>query len=237
MRIDVTADARQVERAFGSLARDQMPFATSRAINATAFDVDEAATRQLAGSFTVRRRDFASRAFKPGPAATKTRLHRDVKLEPPGGAQRADIFAKFEHGGVKKPQGTRLAIPESGVRRTRAGIVAPSLRPRALDFKAQSPNVLIGKNRTVMIRTAGGKGIILQRTGRGRKGRRGRRVLVSDLRTRKVRDVSLKVLYGLAPRARIDGRLEFFPTAEKTVQTVFPEHLKRELMKAVVTRR
>lgn len=120
---------------FLAAVRGQLPFATSKAINDTAKDFQKAETEHIFSIFTVRREQFAQRAVKIKPFASKHKLEAIVSIDPPGGKARADIFAKFETDEQKRPRdGRHLAIPIRA-RRIKAGIVPKAQRPRALSGK------------------------------------------------------------------------------------------------------
>lgn len=216
----------------------QWQFATSVALNQTAKDFQEAQRRGMAQRFTLRRRTWAERSIKirRGDFAKRDRLEVTIRVETPGDASRSDILAKFEGGGVKRPQGSRLAIPAE-VKRTQAGVISKSLRPRALGFRDIAPGVAVGAKRTFMIRTPGGGGGIFQRTGRrASKRRKGEsKRLASDLRSRQVRDENVKLLYSFAPKARIDRRLEFGETARSTMQRRFRTNFSEAFRDALST--
>lgn len=191
----------------------QLPFAMKNAINDTAKDVKKAQTARIQHVFTVRRRTFAIRAVKINPFARKDRLEAKLQIEPPGGEARADIFAKFEKGGTKRPRGQHLAIPQ-GARRGKSGIVTRSNRPKAFGLKRQGRTVR-GRKRTFVIPNVG----IFQRVGRGR----GRS--------------TVRPLYSFHRQAPIDRRLRFVATAKKIVPRVFPGHFKTEFARALRTAR
>ena len=201
-----------VARILDGTAR-QLPFAMARAINGTAKDVQRAQTGRIRQVFTIRRPSFATRAVKIKPFARKDRLEAKLQIEPPGGKARADIFAKFEKGGIKRPRGQHLAIPR-GARRGKSGIVTKANRPRALGLQRKGRTVR-GRKRTFIIPNVG----IFQRVGRGR----GRS--------------KVRLLYSFHRQVPIDRRLRFVATAEKVVPRVFPGHFRREFAHAVRTAR
>ena len=189
----------------------QLPFAMARAINATAIDVKKVQTNRIQQVFTIRRRAFAIRAVKIKPFARKDRLEAHVQIEPPGGKARADIFAKFESGGIKRPRGQHLAIPRAA-RRGKSGIVTRANRPKALGLRRVGRSIR-GRKRTFVIPHVG----IFQRVGRRRS--------------------TIRLLYSFQHQAPIDRRLRFVATAEKIIPRVFPGHFKTEFARALRTAR
>jgi len=218
IEVNVTFDASDVDRMIRWLYADQIPFATSRAINAVAKKAQAETRQRIQNVFEIRNRLFATRAIKIKPFASKRRLWAELKVEPPGGPSRADIFAKFETGGVKRPRGQRLAVPTDEVKRLKSGRISKKHRLRELDFqphghrgvfKTKGTGVFVGKKRTIMIKKSGGRGVVLQRVGRGKNSQ-------------------LRLLYTFIPQARIDDRLEF----EKTVKDVVSRDWEREMRDA-----
>jgi hypothetical protein len=128
--VHVTTNAEPVGRAIRTLFRDQERFARAMALNATALAAQAAQRAQMESIFTVRNRQFVSRAVKFKPRATKRSPVAVLRLEPPGGMARADILGKFETETEKRPhrQGggpssgmAILAVPLPALRRTGSG--------------------------------------------------------------------------------------------------------------------
>jgi len=120
--VRVTTNAEPVGRVIRTLFRDQEPFARATALNATALAAQAAQRAQMESIFTVRNRQFVSRAVKFKPRATKRSPVAVLRLEPPGGMARADILGKFETETTKQAlRGPTLAVPLPAVRRTGSG--------------------------------------------------------------------------------------------------------------------
>jgi hypothetical protein len=233
LRVTVESNLYQLKALMDGTAR-QLPFALKVAINDTAKDFQRVETRQIMKVFTIRRRTFAKRAVKIKPFATKQKLEAKVSIDPPGGQARADIFAKFETPSIKRPRGSRIAVPKE-VRRTKTGIISKAKRPRSFQFQRVG-KALRGKQRTFLIKLPGGRGGIYQRTGpRGRK--RGGRAMASTISTRKQFDTRIRTLYRFTPQAKIDDRLEFVDTGKKTVRAEFPKNFHQAFKKALATAR
>lgn len=215
----------------------QARYAAVRGLDRTGRHAQQQHVQHLltSGEFTIRREQFARRADK----ITKFPNRREqnpalvLEVQPPGGIQRADVWGQHEDGGEKKPvDGRRLMIPADDVKRGKSGVVSDAMRPKALAFKpmGRATNVLQGAKRTFMIRNADGTGAIYQRTGKKatkRKAGDGRR-LVSDVETRRTRDVTIRKLYGATPRAKLLRKLGFHEVTEKAAR----ERLEADFLEA-----
>lgn len=222
-RLTVDSNVDEVSRALRRIWRDQIPFALSKAINETALDFQKRQRRHQRRVFTLRRPRFFKRAVKirRGDFARKNDPVAIVRIEPPGGQDRADILTKFEEGGFKLPRGTRIAVPVD-VKRTGTGIVSPSMRPSRLGFefhgRGPKAEVFKGEKRTFMLRRPGGRGAVFRRMGRRGSGR-------------------LRHLFSFTPRARIRGVLDFRLNAERTVRDRFAPNFRESFRRAIETAR
>ena len=246
INLSVQHNIKDVIRRLERVQRDQIPFATSLAINNTAKLIQAEERAALLRRFQVRRRQWVERNVKIIRFSNKrdVPIHAIVGIEAPGDPSRSDILGKFEKGGTKRPKdGKRLAVPDE-VRRGKMAVVPKSRRPKAFDFKrhGSGPGVEVyrGESRTFMIRRSDGTGGIYQRTGRqGRKrkdGTRGKgagRRLASDIGTRKVRDMNVRTLYRFTPQAKIDSRLRFEETARGTIQAQFARTFEEAFQRAI----
>jgi hypothetical protein len=201
----------------------QLPFATAKAINTTAETFQKAQRAHQRQVFTVRRPAFVDKAVKIKPFARKGSPFAVVRIDPPGGKDRADVLTQHEEGGSKLPAGRSLTVPELA-RRTKTGVIGKAQRPRAFGFELSGKKplfagdqVFVGKHNTLLIRKPGGKGVIIQ--GTRRKG--GKR----------------KVLYILTPRARLKPQLEFTDNATRIVKRDFARNLRVEWLAAMRTAR
>lgn len=210
LEISMQMDFAKTERALGAYAR-QLPFATARAINATAKDFQRFQRMHMENVFTVRRKSFVRRAVKIKPFARKTSLEAIVSIDLPGG--RSDILAKFEVGGRKTARdGGSVAVPIA-VRKTKAGIVSRRQRPRSFNFRRVGRSWR-GDRRTFLIPRTG----IFQRHGpRGAS--------------------SIRLLYRFASGVNIPRTLRFVANARKVVPKVFPGHFRTALRDAIRTAR
>jgi len=214
----ITVDLASFRRDLNNVAMKQIPFATSRAINKTALDVQVAMRTHMHSVFTVRRPGYIDKAVKIKPFATKNSPTAVIAIDPPG--ERDDILEKFEQGGEKRPvSGQRLAVPVDA-RRSKRGIVTAADRIKAMNFKphGRSGNVFVGDRNTIMIKKPGGRGVILRRVGRGKNAR-------------------ARVLYVLQPRVRIKALLRFEQTTVRVVSKNFAGNFAAAWQEAIATAR
>ncbi len=219
MQVALDTNATHVSTVARWIFRDQVPFAASKAINETLKDAQRAQRAHMRQAFTIRRRPFAERAVKIKPFANKRRLHARIKIEPPGGQERANIFTRHEVRGIREPiEGRSLAVP-IGVRRKKTSVVRRERRPPAFKFREVGSGRRVamfkGVKRTFMLQSPDGTGYIIQRTGR-----------------RKTR-----LLYRLVPSVPIAPRLAFLETVGRVVRANFPTNFRRAFIQAVRTRR
>jgi len=225
MRIELRTNAAKVSRRAQLLFADQLPFATSKAINDTVKDAQRAQQKQMGQTFTLRRPTWVKRGIKIKPFSDKRNLRAVIRVEPPGGPERAEIIARHEERGRREPhEGRALAVP-IGARPTKKALVKKSIRPAAFRFKQiatrGSIEVYKGRKRTFMIRRADGSGAVLQRIGPGRSGT----------------FAGTRVLYRLKKSVPIAPRLEFFRTMRRVVEQKFAANYRRAFRRAAKTAR
>lgn len=231
MRVELKTNAAKVSRRAQLLFADQMPFATSLAINDTVKDAQRAQERHMREAFTVRRpgwfikRSEKVRSIKIKPFSTKQNWRAVVRVEPPGGPERAEIITRHEERGRREPhEGRALAVPIEA-RPTKKALVKKSVRPAAFKFKRVatrgSTEIYKGRKRTFMIRHADGSGAVLQRVGPGKSGT----------------FAGTQVLYRLKKSVPIAPRLEFFRTMRRVVEQKFAANYRRAFRRAVRTRK
>ena len=204
---DVTIVSKRAAQLLKTAAK-QVPFATSVAINETAKDFQKVQVAHIESAFTIRRQTFARRAVKIKPFSTKQRLTATVSIDPPGG--KADILAKFETGGTKRPRGQHIAVPV-GVRTSPTRVIPKARRPRQL---LQKPNVFALRQRRGKLPPG-----IYRRMGARRAGKR------------------VKLLYAFKTSVPIDARLDFLETGQRVVRQRFGRNFQRAYAKALRTAR
>ncbi len=208
MRIEVDIRDSEVGVFLRTVESDQLPFATSLAINWTALEFQKRERSRLHDIFTIRRRSFAERSIKirRGDFTTKTKPEATVRVDSPRG--RSHIFTKFETDTSKRPfRGRSIAVPTENVPRTGTGIIPKRWRPRSLLEKARQRR---RGRRAFLIRRPGGRGTIFQRI-----------------------NGDIFALYQLVPRVSIDPELKFEVTARSTVRDVWAANFTRAFDRAI----
>jgi hypothetical protein len=166
------------------LGERQLPFATSKALNAVAKDVQTAERAHLRDIFHLNRDQWADRSMKITHFASKTELWAEIAVAPPGQTDKSDVLGKFEDETSKAPSqgGKSIVIPTADVARTGGGVIAKSQRPKAFHFQAAQGQhggltVLVGDNHTVLLQHPDGRGLIVQHDGHHTPGARDGTVL------------------------------------------------------------
>lgn len=175
--ISVAGDVRRLRATLDRVGQQQLPYATAKAVNATLLAVQDAERKRLREVFTVRRAAFVDRLVKIERAdfATKRNAVGRVGIQ----GDRADVLAKFEQGGTKRPAGGHaLAVPVVGsIAKPRAGSVVPDgTHTGAQDLRARA---LLG-NQLLTLRAFlkaynGGRGVFVVARAAEAKLRDGRR--------------------------------------------------------------
>jgi hypothetical protein len=221
LRVSIDANAPMIQR-----GERQIPFALQKAVNASMITAQQKQLKRMATVFTLRRPQFAKLSVKITKFAKKFDPVGEIAISPPGG--RADIFAKFEQGGLKKPRdGHNLAIPIIGspVKRTKTSIVAVQNRPR----------ILLGGDSQVTDRTGKVRGVKRGKTFGGafiRPAKDGKPAMIFVRQGKK-----LKLAYVLEPEAQIKPELDFVETITDSVKRTFSSDFTREFADAVAKSR
>lgn len=200
-----------VDRWVQDVFDDQIPFATSLAINWTALDFQRAQLGRMQSIFDINEPGFAKRAATIKPFATKQTQEARISVQAP--MDRSDIFGKFETDDTKYPfSGDSIAVPTEHVPRTARGHVQKAWRPRRVldrNFRDGFRAFVRPSRRKPGVRT-----IFFVEPGNG-----------------------ILPLYQLVPRVSLPPDLEFVETAEKTVQQKFDENFTRSFDQAIRTAR
>ena len=216
----------------------QVPFAAMMALNRTDEEAQSAVRqRMFQRGFIVRSASsarFLANSIKilRSDRASKTSLSARLRIESPGkGGGRAGLLGFLEGGGVRFSQFAigsgavfgpgSVAVP---VRPTPLSQIPRNLYPsqtglqetRAIDGSLKGGR-LKGKRRTFAVRTKPGEGLVLQRTGTGK------------------RDTT--VLFVIKPRVQVPGRQFFFPTFERTARERFDVNFVAFMQHAIRTAR
>lgn len=153
LSINVESNISAFTKAMDAFGKDQIPFATSGALNDTAFIVRKTVVEDTyPRAFNVRNKRFPGVAFKVE-KANKRKLEAKIfdKLE-------KDYFQRHAVGGIKTPKGKTISIPTDEIKLSSRG-VSKGRRPRAL---------LAGGKRAFRQKTKSGQDVIMQRKGRDR---------------------------------------------------------------------
>lgn len=167
MNITIRSNVAQVRGALDDLIRQQLPFATSKAVNDITLEARDYLRDRVAASFIIRRPWVTAKGAFPVTLSKKGDVVKrgTVRLDPS-----RDFLGKFEQGGDKVSRtGAKLAVPIEARPNPRA-LVPKALGVRALQLRATrtaSGKVqLKGLQRTFVVKTAG-QSLILQRKARG----------------------------------------------------------------------
>ena len=107
MQINVSSNASTVAKAIDAFSKNQIPFATHRALNDTAFAVrKEIVERTYPQSFVVKNRSFARAMFRVQRSPNKRTLTAAV-FDQLG----REYMVDQAEGGFKTPRGLSIAIP------------------------------------------------------------------------------------------------------------------------------
>lgn len=208
MNFDLDTDsAEKVGRVVQHIFADQMPFATSRAINWTALDFQKAQIQRMHAIFDIQEPSFAKRAATISPFSKPETMEARVSVRAP--KDRDDVFGKFETEDRKFTlSGRSVAIPTEHVPRTGRGRVKAAWKPK----RVLERNFRDGFR--AFVRTHNGK-----------------RSIWFDEGDRIV------PLYWLVPSVPLPPDLEFVETAKKTVDEKFDDHFTRAFDLAIRTAR
>jgi len=245
MDIIVKTNAKEVSDSLRSMFQDQIPFATSQALNRTALDFQKVQRSHQRMIFVVRRPTWVDRAVKITQFSKKALLEAIIAVAPPG--ERADILAKFEEDTKKTPlSGRSVAVPTRYVPKTPAGIIRKGWRPSDLLGGAKTGSshkalpgggmllgneVTRGQKRTFLIRKPDGSGTLFMRIeeeAAARKKKAG-----ADGVRRHLKDKELVPLYQFVPSVGIEPELNFEENAQDTVQRRFEENFAAAFNAAV----
>lgn len=222
--IEIEINYKHVVAHLDDMAKQQIPFALSKALNATVAQPKGAASGlmptvqgaerlQLRKAFELRQPLWADRSIKVTHFANKREPWATIGIHPQGGDERSDIFGKFETDREKRPkEGRTIAVPVSPkLKRNNKGIISKRDRPRAYEFRQVGKSIR-GERGTFIVRQADGSGLILQRTRQG-----------------------VFALYRLVTRVEIEPDLQWYATAFGTVERVWQPNMLKALDEALRT--
>lgn len=138
--ISLSVNTKELEKSLNELAQSQLPYATSKAINASLIDAQTAMIGQAKSALTIRNDRFLKQSYKITKFAKKIDLSATLALSNVGSRDTANIFGRLEDGEQKNGfRGGMIAIPSKNVKTSSKGIITKANRPRALknSFKGE----------------------------------------------------------------------------------------------------
>lgn len=202
----MTTNAGMVAKLLDSTTRQQLPFATARALTWTVKDAQPVVRNKMGSQFTLRNR-FTQQEVR-FTAAKKTNLSAEI-----GSSDRTGYMQRQQTGGVKTPRGRHIAIPVNA-RRGKTGIIRKANRPSALLEKPGTFIAQVGKT----------YGIWKREKIKG----------YYSLTTRK-QTGRLHLMYHLIKSAQVEDRYELDNTVNHTVARRFYVNFKNSMDSALRT--
>jgi hypothetical protein len=138
--LSITIGTKQIEKGLDDLAKSQLKYATSRAVNASLRDAQSAMVGQAKSALTIRNERFLKMSYKITKFSNKIDLSATLALSSVGNRDTTNIFQRLEEGDTKTgTRGGRVAIPTKNVKTSAKGIITKANRPKALknSFKAE----------------------------------------------------------------------------------------------------
>ena len=215
LKLDVSGEAKT--KIFLAGVAKQIPFATSVAINNTAFDVRKAEQEAIGSAF-----DNPLAWTKRAPRVEKSnkrRLIARVYLD----ESTLDVLAHHVEGGPRVPRDVVANLRRKGVMR------AGEYTTYAPGYVNARGNITLGRWRKILAEVGRKGGQYFVATIRGtkaiwiRKGRGGRSIA--------------PVVYITSKRPKYSKRLPFYETAERTLNRVYQRHFDQALDRAIRTAR
>ncbi|MDH4231085.1 MAG: hypothetical protein OEW04_03535 [Nitrospirota bacterium] len=207
---------KETMRFLSDLQKNQLPYATARALTQTAKDIQQEIIKELPHKFTLRTSWYKSGpyAFKITPAL-KTKLQATVYTKAPFMGLQETGGTKIAHGGKKY-----IAIPTDNVRRNKSRPIPQNLRPSALLKGVTYRGTSKKKGTYKHAAFTGVKAFIGEIHGQlGIWQRIGPR--------------AVKLMYLLREEADIQPRLEFERTARRIAEQKFSQNWGRAMNEAV----
>lgn len=223
----VTRDPERLARELRRSVR-QFPFALSLALNETAKRIQEFQREHHEKEYEIRRQLFWDRAIKIQPFSRRDSLVAVLRVDPPGGLQRASIVTRHQFGDPRRAiGGGMLAVPiRGGPFRTGAGVIRRNQRPKAFAFEKAytsrtGTEIFHGNRRAFMVRTRDGSGFMARRVGRGAWG---------TLQ-------GVRMMYYLTRQTPVPARMRFPENASMVFNREFEPEFMRAFRRAVETAR
>lgn len=224
--LSIKVNAEGVLDKLSELEQRQIPFAFATALNRTAEEIQIAVRDEIKKTFTIRSPWVLSNVrIRNADRATKTQSSVTIEITPDS------VLTKFEVGGTKTARdGGNVALPLLAGR-TKRDLIKRSERPRAFNLvntSGAASNVIArGQRNTILIRSKGGRQLLLQRVAKRSK----------FYGKGKGRDPNLKLLWVMVKRAQIPASLKFYQTATGVAGERFAINMKGMLAMALRTAR
>ncbi len=208
MDINLSGNFRQLERRLNSVQRKQLPFAFSKTLNDTAFQVRKTITGPTYNrAFDVKNSKFAGQSFRVF-KSTKRKLEASVTQVKVRQLYRGNLKMHAE-GGIRRPRAGHIAVPSDKMKakRTRTGRMGQANRPRQL----------LEKPRTFIAVMSSGKRGIWQRRGKKR--------------------LPIELLYNFEKSVRINKNYMFFEDGSMVVRKKLQRNFSKAFDHAMKTRK
>lgn len=240
MQLGISSNLRDVERDLSDVARKQVPFAMSLAINETAADLIELNRRNMARTFDAPTR-WTLNAFH-FTRATKARQVATIKRKQAAASR--DYLLRQSEGGARKQTGlerllnTRLAysgqvgfvVPTKHMPRNRHGNMQPGQVQRLLSgLKAQNDGAQNETDASAkrQRRSGAARYFVPKEGGRMSPG----------VYMRKGKAAPVKVLAFTSKAPRYQARFKFYPNMNKAAARIMPGRFARAFAAAMSTAR
>lgn len=224
----VVVDFAPLTQRLSTLQERQLPYATSRALNETAKQVQLGVRTGMQQRFHIRR-PWVLQQIKIEKEAFSTK--KNLKSVVIGTSPEGKFLDKFEQGGVKKPyQGGHLAVPVD-VPRTATGAVPQKYwyaGSGAKDAFTTIGGATRGPNGVFIITNERGQRLAFKRKRRG-KGQQGP--------SQHGRDPNLTLWYVIEQAVPVPAILEFVKTGEAITAKVFAYNFRYWMAEAIRTAR
>jgi len=135
--ISVKSNIDDVIKSLDDGQRRQVPFAISRALNATAFDAQRAVKKNLHKTFTLR-----SKWTERGVRVIRSNKQKLVAVVLMGKGR--EYMGLHEFGGTRRAANKHIAIPEK-IRRTKRSKISKARRPRSVLNRANTFKIEAGQ--------------------------------------------------------------------------------------------
>jgi hypothetical protein len=223
--LTVTVDVRKALAQLQAVRQDQSPYATSRAINACAYESRAALLTKIQSIYRFKSGAGWTRGggalgtgwFHVSPSDKRqARIEASVSVDPQ--YYYAYLYKESALGGIKIARRRYLAVPLGNLQQHR---IPADLSPRALMAPGGSGFIIsTGTSKFIAIRS-------------------GKKTGVTGLPATSARLKGIVLLYSLLPLVKVKGQkiIDMEATVRATVAKTFPEAFRREMELAIRTAR